>query len=42
MKNSAAFLELALAVSHAGAVLLPINYRLAADEVALHLRHSRA
>jgi fatty-acyl-CoA synthase len=34
MKNSAAFVELALAVSHAGAVLLPINYRLGADEVA--------
>ena len=33
MKNSAAFIELALAVSHAGAVLLPINYRLGADEV---------
>jgi len=33
MKNSAAFLELAFAVSHLGAVFLPINYRLAADEV---------
>jgi fatty-acyl-CoA synthase len=33
MKNSAAFLELAFAVSHLGAVLLPINFRLAADEV---------
>jgi acyl-CoA synthetase (AMP-forming)/AMP-acid ligase II len=33
MKNSAAFLELAFAVSHLGAVFLPINFRLAADEV---------
>jgi fatty-acyl-CoA synthase len=33
MKNSAAFLEITFAVSHVGAILLPINYRLAADEV---------
>lgn len=33
MKNSAAFLEISLAVSHLGAVLLPINYRLSKDEV---------
>jgi fatty-acyl-CoA synthase len=33
MKNSAAFLEIAFAVSHLGAVFLPINFRLAADEV---------
>jgi fatty-acyl-CoA synthase len=33
MKNSAAFLELAFAVSHLGAVFLPINFRLAADEI---------
>ncbi len=33
MKNSAAFIELAFAVSHLGAVFLPINFRLAADEV---------
>jgi fatty-acyl-CoA synthase len=33
MKNSAAFLELAFATSHLGAVFLPINFRLAADEV---------
>ena len=33
MKNSVAFLELAFAVSHLGAVFLPINFRLAADEV---------
>src|SRR6478736_918451 len=33
MKNSAAFLELAFATGHLGAVFLPINFRLAADEV---------
>jgi len=33
MKNSPAFLEIAFAVSHVGAVFLPINYRLAPDEV---------
>jgi fatty-acyl-CoA synthase len=33
MKNSAAFLELVFAASHIGAVLLPINYRLSAEEV---------
>ena len=33
MKNSAAFLEIAFAVSHLGAVFLPINFRLSADEV---------
>jgi fatty-acyl-CoA synthase len=33
MKNSAAFLDLVFAASHLGAVLLPINYRLSADEV---------
>lgn len=33
MKNSAAFIELAFAVSHIGAVLLPINFRLAGAEV---------
>lgn len=40
MKNSAAFIELALAVSHLGAVLLPINYRLGADEVAYIVGHA--
>jgi len=34
MRNSPAYLELAIAVSHAGAVLLPINFRLSADEIA--------
>jgi fatty-acyl-CoA synthase len=33
MKNSPAFVELTFAASHIGAVSLPINYRLAADEV---------
>ncbi len=33
MKNSPALLELAFAASHIGAVFLPINYRLSADEV---------
>ncbi|MDO9504255.1 MAG: AMP-binding protein [Hydrogenophaga sp.] len=42
MKNSAAFIELALAISHVGAVLLPINYRLGADEVAYILDHAGA
>jgi len=42
MKNSAAFIELALAVSHVGAVLLPINYRLGAEEVAYIAEHAGA
>jgi fatty-acyl-CoA synthase len=42
MKNSAAFIELSLAIGHAGAVLLPINYRLGADEVAYILDHAGA
>jgi fatty-acyl-CoA synthase len=42
MKNSAAFIELALAASHLGAVLLPINYRLAAEEVDYIVRHAGA
>jgi fatty-acyl-CoA synthase len=42
MKNSAAFIELALAISRLGAVLLPINYRLGAEEVAYILDHSGA
>lgn len=33
MKNSAAFLDIAFAVSHVGAVFLPLNFRLAAEEV---------
>lgn len=42
MKNSAAFLEFAIAVSRLGAVLLPLNYRLAADEVTYIVGHADA
>ena len=33
MKNSPAFIEIALAVSHIGTVFLPINFRLALEEI---------
>src|SRR5690606_18245079 len=42
MKNSPAFLELTFAVSHLGAVLLPVNYRLAAAEIAYIADHAGA
>jgi fatty-acyl-CoA synthase len=42
MKNSAAFLELAFATSHIGAVFLPINFRLSADEVDYIVHNSGA
>ncbi len=42
MKNSAAFIELVFATSHIGAVYLPINYRLSADEVAYIVGNSGA
>jgi len=42
MKNSPAFLELTFATSHIGAVSLPINYRLAADEVGYIVENSGA
>ncbi|MVW70976.1 AMP-binding protein [Bordetella sp. 15P40C-2] len=42
MKNSAAFIELTLAIGHLGAVVLPINYRLSADEVDYIVQHARA
>jgi fatty-acyl-CoA synthase len=42
MKNSAAFVELALAISYVGAVSLPINYRLAREEVAYIAEHGTA
>ena len=42
MKNSIAFLEAAFAASHLGAVFLPINYRLARDEVAYIVENSEA
>src|SRR5690625_832826 len=40
MKNSAAFLEVSLALSHVGAVFLPVNYRLGVDEVAYIAGHA--
>jgi len=42
MKNSPAFLELTFATSHVGAVSLPINYRLTADEVGYIVEDSGA
>jgi len=42
MKNSVAFLELVFAASHIGAVFLPINYRLASDEVGYIVGNSGA
>jgi fatty-acyl-CoA synthase len=42
MKNSAAFFDLVFAVSHQGAVLLPINYRLAANEIEYILSNASA
>ena len=42
MRNSTAFLELAFATSHIGAVFLPINYRLSADEVGYIVGNSGA
>jgi len=40
--NSAAFLETMFAVSYLGAILMPINWRLAAPEVRYILEHSGA
>ena len=40
MKNSAAFLELSLAISRVNAVFLPINYRLGAEEVDYIAQHA--
>jgi len=42
LKNSTAFLELLFAASHVGAVFLPINYRLSADEVGFIVDNSGA
>lgn len=42
MKNSAAFFDLVFAISHRGAVLLPVNYRLAASEIAYILTDAGA
>lgn len=42
MRNSAAFVELMLAISHLGAVSLPINFRLSGEEVNYIIGHSDA
>jgi fatty-acyl-CoA synthase len=42
MKNSAAFMELAFAVSHVGAVFLPVNFRLARQEIEFILDNADA
>lgn len=42
MKNSAAFIDLALATSHIGAIFLPINFRLSMDEVGYIVENSGA
>ncbi len=42
MKNSPAFIEIACASSYLGAVFLPINYRLATDEVAYIVGNANA
>lgn len=42
MKNSAAFIELLYAISHVGAVALPMNYRLSGEEVTYIARHAGA
>ena len=42
MRNSLAFIELSLAASRIGVVLLPINFRLAHDEVRWILAHAGA
>ncbi len=42
LKNSPAFYDLAFAASHVGAIFLPLNYRLAADEIAWILDHAGA
>jgi len=42
MKNSPAFLEIAFAASHVGAVFLPVNFRLTAEEADYILDHAGA
>ena len=42
MKNSAAFIEVAFATSHLGAVFLPVNYRLAREEIGYILGNAEA
>lgn len=42
MKNSPAFIELIYAISHLGAVILPLNFRLSAEEVSYITTHAGA
>ena len=42
LKNSPAFYDLAFAASHVGAIFLPLNFRLAAAEIAWILDHAGA
>ena len=42
MKNSPTFIEIAFAVSHLGGIFLPINFRLAPDEVTYICEHADA
>ena len=42
LRNGPAFYDLAFAASHIGAVFLPLNFRLAADEIAWILGHAGA
>lgn len=42
MKNSAAFIELLYAISHVGAISLPVNFRLSGDEVDYITSHAGA
>ena len=42
MKNSAAFVELAFAASHLGAVFLPVNFRLSGEECGYIVTHAGA
>jgi len=42
MKNSAAFMEISIAIGHVGAVILPLNYRLSTDEVRYIVHHAGA
>jgi len=42
MKNSPAFIELIYAISHLGAVILPLNFRLSAQEVGYIANHAGA
>lgn len=42
MKNSPAFIEIGFAASHVGAIFMPLNYRLAAEEVNYICDHAGA